>query len=262
MAEQQTWDLWGWFAAPIFDKNPPQSTPAQSGYPGGPTQFTPEVLQCITNEAITLRHRQNLGTSKFGSLESHGIPFPLHTLLEWIIEHNHDSPLPLAPTLPFTERPSSPSKPLPPPPYQHGPWCTSTTYWSAKWNGPTTTTATSPTLNTLITNPYQISWYIQQIEPWWLVAIPAAMSTNLQPLPSTVFFGWFFTISHMKKTALEWFEEGIMEPDPLYTPTWCSSWKDFVIKFCTNFSPVTPLEWWRLNSIIYPWIMILTLQSI
>jgi len=51
----------------------------------------------------------------------------------------------------------------------------------------------------------------------------------------------FFTISHMKKTALEWFEEGIMEPDPLYAPTWHSSWKDFVIELHTNFSPANPI---------------------
>src|SRR5260370_16499402 len=45
----------------------------------------------------------------------------------------------------------------------------------------------------------------------------------------------------MKKMVLEWFEEGIMEPDPLYTPTWCSSWKDFMIELHTNFGPANPI---------------------
>ncbi len=41
--------------------------------------------------------------------------------------------------------------------------------------------------------------------------------------------------------ALEWFEQGIMEHDPVSAPTWCSSWKDFMIKLCTNFSPANPI---------------------
>ena len=33
-----------------------------------------------------------------------------------------------------------------------------------------------------------------------------------------------------------------MEFDPLYTPTWHSSWKDFVIKLQTNFGPANPIR--------------------
>jgi len=51
----------------------------------------------------------------------------------------------------------------------------------------------------------------------------------------------FFAISHMKKMALEWFEQGIMEHDPVSAPTWHSSWKDFMIELCTNFGPANPI---------------------
>src|SRR5260370_26671808 len=46
----------------------------------------------------------------------------------------------------------------------------------------------------------------------------------------------------MKKMALEWFEQGIMDCDPLHTLVWCSSWKDFIIELCTNFSPANPIR--------------------
>ena len=45
----------------------------------------------------------------------------------------------------------------------------------------------------------------------------------------------------MKKMALEWFKEGIMEPDPLVTLTWHSSWKDFMTELHTNFGPANPI---------------------
>src|SRR5260370_36182796 len=51
----------------------------------------------------------------------------------------------------------------------------------------------------------------------------------------------FFAISHMKKMALEWFEQGIMDCDLLHTPVWCSSWKDFLIELHTNFGPANPI---------------------
>ena len=42
--------------------------------------------------------------------------------------------------------------------------------------------------------------------------------------------------------ALEWFEQGIMSYNLLHTPVWHSSWKDFVIKLCTNFGPANPIR--------------------
>src|SRR5260370_18314838 len=45
----------------------------------------------------------------------------------------------------------------------------------------------------------------------------------------------FFSISHMKKMALEWFEQGAMENDLIDAPLWWFSWKGFIIKLCTNF---------------------------
>ena len=51
----------------------------------------------------------------------------------------------------------------------------------------------------------------------------------------------FFTISHMKRMALEWFEQGIMSYNLLHTPVWHSSWKDFIIELHTNFGPANPI---------------------
>src|SRR5260370_2943256 len=37
-----------------------------------------------------------------------------------------------------------------------------------------------------------------------------------------------FTISYLKKMALEWFEQGILEDDPTQALGWKSSWMEFV----------------------------------
>src|SRR5258707_7956681 len=50
----------------------------------------------------------------------------------------------------------------------------------------------------------------------------------------------FFMISYLKKSALEWFEQGILEDDPRFTPVWRSSWPEFVNELQTHFSPVNP----------------------
>src|SRR5260370_35709206 len=44
----------------------------------------------------------------------------------------------------------------------------------------------------------------------------------------------------MKKMALEWFEKGVMKDNLREAPLWCSSWKDFITKLCTNFGPANP----------------------
>src|SRR5260370_9127744 len=51
----------------------------------------------------------------------------------------------------------------------------------------------------------------------------------------------FFAISHMKRTALEWFEHGIMEYNTTIAPTWHHNWQDFITELCTNFGPANPM---------------------
>src|SRR5258708_6999823 len=49
-----------------------------------------------------------------------------------------------------------------------------------------------------------------------------------------------FAISYLKKTALEWFEQGILEDDPSQAPRWKSSWMEFVKELQTHFGPANP----------------------
>src|SRR5258707_3236776 len=51
----------------------------------------------------------------------------------------------------------------------------------------------------------------------------------------------FFAISYLKKTALEWFEQGILEDNPSLTPAWCNSWMEFAKKLRTHFGPANPV---------------------
>src|SRR5258708_27080080 len=44
-----------------------------------------------------------------------------------------------------------------------------------------------------------------------------------------------FTISYLKKMALEWFEQGILEDDLSQPPGWKSSWTEFVKELWTHF---------------------------
>src|SRR5258707_13315777 len=50
----------------------------------------------------------------------------------------------------------------------------------------------------------------------------------------------FFAISYLKKSALEWFEQGILEADLTQAPDWRSSWMEFVKELHTHFSPTNP----------------------
>src|SRR6266436_1640963 len=49
-----------------------------------------------------------------------------------------------------------------------------------------------------------------------------------------------FTISYLKKMALEWFEQGILEDDPTQAPGWKSSWTEFIKELQTHFRPANP----------------------
>src|SRR5258707_322310 len=50
----------------------------------------------------------------------------------------------------------------------------------------------------------------------------------------------FFVISYLKKSALEWFEIGVMEIDPRLAPSWHSNWPDFIAEIRTHFRPSNP----------------------
>src|SRR5258708_2357182 len=49
-----------------------------------------------------------------------------------------------------------------------------------------------------------------------------------------------FAISYLKKMALEWFEQGILEDDPSQAPGWKSSWMEFVKEPRPHFTPTNP----------------------
>src|SRR5258708_2029178 len=51
----------------------------------------------------------------------------------------------------------------------------------------------------------------------------------------------FFAISYLKKTALEWFEQGVLEDNPEFTPAWHHSWAEFVKELRTHFRPANPV---------------------
>src|SRR5258707_15643350 len=50
----------------------------------------------------------------------------------------------------------------------------------------------------------------------------------------------FFVISYLKKSALEWFEIGVMEINPRLALSWCSNWPDFITEIRTHFRPSNP----------------------
>src|SRR5260221_13909508 len=49
-----------------------------------------------------------------------------------------------------------------------------------------------------------------------------------------------FAISYLKKMALEWFKQGILEDDLTQAPGWKSSWMEFIKELCTHFRPTNP----------------------
>src|SRR5258705_242487 len=49
-----------------------------------------------------------------------------------------------------------------------------------------------------------------------------------------------FAISYLKKMALEWFEQGILEDNLSQAPGWKSSWTEFVKELWTHFRPANP----------------------
>ncbi len=51
----------------------------------------------------------------------------------------------------------------------------------------------------------------------------------------------FFTISYLKKTALEWFKQGILEDDLSLTLVWHHSWAEFAKELKTHFRPANPV---------------------
>ena len=51
----------------------------------------------------------------------------------------------------------------------------------------------------------------------------------------------FFAISYLKKMALEWFEQGVLEDNPEFTLAWRHSWAEFVKELRTHFGPANPV---------------------
>ncbi len=49
-----------------------------------------------------------------------------------------------------------------------------------------------------------------------------------------------FAISYLKKAALEWFKQGIIEDDPRLVPAWKLSWPEFINELRTYFGPANP----------------------
>src|SRR5258705_11897481 len=50
----------------------------------------------------------------------------------------------------------------------------------------------------------------------------------------------FFAISYLKKLALEWFEQGVLEDKQTQAPEWRSSWMEFIKELQTHFGPANP----------------------
>src|SRR5260221_12606501 len=51
----------------------------------------------------------------------------------------------------------------------------------------------------------------------------------------------FFAISYLKKMALEWFEQGVLEDDPSLTLAWCNIWTEFAKELRTHFRLANPV---------------------
>ena len=51
----------------------------------------------------------------------------------------------------------------------------------------------------------------------------------------------FFAISYLKKMALEWFEQGVLEDNPSLTLAWCYSWMEFTKELRTHFRLANPV---------------------
>ena len=49
-----------------------------------------------------------------------------------------------------------------------------------------------------------------------------------------------FAISYLKKLALEWFEQGVLEDKQTQAPEWRSSWMEFIKELQTHFGPTNP----------------------
>ena len=71
-----------------------------------------------------------------------------------------------------------------------------------------------------------------------------AVPDHLQILPQdfpTESSRVFFTISYLKKVALEWFKQGVLEEDPGRTPLWRENWAEFLKELWTHFRPANPM---------------------
>ncbi len=73
------------------------------------------------------------------------------------------------------------------------------------------------------------------------IILPTTFNTHSQNFTSES-AKVFFTISYLKKLALEWFEQGILilEDNQTQAPAWRSSWTEFIKELWTHFRPANP----------------------
>ena len=51
-----------------------------------------------------------------------------------------------------------------------------------------------------------------------------------------------FATSYLKKSALKWFKNGIMETNPRLAPVWCTNWSEYVKELCMHFGSFNPVS--------------------
>src|SRR5258708_32852190 len=79
------------------------------------------------------------------------------------------------------------------------------------------------------------------LEDLWVFLLQCQITFNAHPQNFTSESAKvFFTISYLKKLALEWFEQGILEDEQTQAPEWRSSWTEFIKELQTYFRPANP----------------------
>ena len=202
------------------------------------TFATPPI--CQTTETVASpsqsHHTETIGNISQDEL---GIPFPQKKHTDSLgSRESPDSPSPL-------KRPLSPSKPLPPPPnnlgtdvlqllveaLNHMGWLQ---MMPSQMTPPSQQTCIQPPNTFDRSNPDDLHLFLLKCQLTFNSSFPQQFTMDESKV--------FFAISHMKRTALEWFEQGIMDYDPFHMLVWHSSWKDFIIELCTNFRPANPVR--------------------
>src|ERR1700677_5373745 len=83
------------------------------------------------------------------------------------------------------------------------------------------------------TNPDNLQLFLLQCQLTFS-AYPQQFMTNLAKV--------CFATSYLKKSAQEWFENGIMEMNPRLAPVWHTNWSKYIKELCMHFGPVDPVS--------------------